>query len=277
MKTIEFLCKKAKEEMKPPKPMICEHVMTPWGPSEIKEPFLADTYTCEYCGGKGHYTPAHDPVLSKRLVWLCENTDCRIYDPRSKVKATNTPPNPKRAILWPLFCEINDIGDIYHDVVFENIEQPVAKVDYLLKFGLKPTGIIVMQGVPGSGKSFASMGVCELYTRRNISAIFATQKQMSDKWLETFKDDIRSNYIEKVTKCNLLVVDDFGTAEVTASFMNFFRDLINTRMQWTDRGTIITTNLDDKSMANYCGLALSDRLGTSQKFTFTQKSRRKPI
>lgn len=277
MKTIEFLCKQAKEEMKPQKPMICEHIMTPWGPSEIKEPFLADTHTCEYCGGKAHYTPAHDPVLSKRLVWLCANTDCKVYDPRSKVQATTTPPNPQRALVWPLFCEINDIGDIHHDVRFENIEQPIAKVDYLLKFGLKPTGIIVMQGFPGTGKTYASMGVCELYTRRDTSAIFATQKQMLRHWLETFKDDIRSNYIERVTKCDLLVVDDFGTADVSPAFMSFFLDLINTRMQWTNRGTIVTTNLEDKAMNAYCGMALSDRLATGQKFTFTQKTRRKPI
>jgi DNA replication protein DnaC len=181
---------------------------------------------------------------------------------------------PKRALEWPLFCEISGIGDLHYGVKFENIQQSAGKVDYLLKFAAKPYGIIFMQGEPGTGKTFASMAVCELFTRKNTSCIFTTQKQMLNNWLDTFKSDRVSNYIERVSNCNLLVLDDFGVGDVSPGFMSFFMDLINTRMQWSDRGTIITTNLDAKTFAVFCGEALSDRINTGQQFVFKGKTRR---
>lgn len=271
------MLKKVQQDMKPTKPIMCEHIMTPWGQSGAVPAFLSTDHTCEYCGGTDHYTPAYDPVVSKKFTWLCENTDCVVYSRMTRQRATTTPPKPERAILWTLFCEINDIGDIHHDVRFEKIEQPKPKIDYLLKFGTKPSGIIVMQGSKGTGKTYASMGVCELYTRENYDAIFGTQKQILRKWLETFRDDMHGDYIDKLMKCRLLVVDDFGTSEVTPAFMSFFLDLINTRMQWTDRGTIITTNLSDKACGLYCGEALSDRFRTGMLFEFKENSRRKQV
>jgi DNA replication protein DnaC len=75
------------------------------------------------------------------------------------------------------------------------------------------------------------------------------------------------------------VIDDFGTAEMSPGFMSFFMDLINTRMQWSNRGTIITTNLNDTKFSEYCGEALADRINTGQLFEFKGKSKRvkKPL
>jgi DNA replication protein DnaC len=130
-----------------------------------------------------------------------------------------------------------------------------------------------MQGSSGSGKTYASMGVCELFTRTQTSAIFTTQTKMLSNWLA----DEGMFYINRVEDTNLLVVDDFGTGEVTPGFMKFFLDLINTRMQWSTRGTIISTNLSDKDLADYCGSALNDRIKTGQKMLFNEKTRRKQI
>lgn len=277
MKLVSEIARDYSESLKEDKPKLCEYVMSPNGCLPLKSPILSTEHECEWCGGTAHYSPLVDPTQSAARTWLCANTLCAVYIKRSAVKASQPMAKPSRAILWPKFCEINDIGDVHYEVKFESIEQTQGKISYMLKFVDAPRGIIIMQGEPGTGKTYAAMAICELYTRKDSSAIFTTQKQMSNKWLETFKAERYSNYIERVTSVSVLVIDDFGTAEMPPGFMSFFMDLINTRLQWTTRGTVITSNLDAKSFSKACGDALSDRLNTGQWFEFKGKTRRKQI
>lgn len=48
-------------------------------------------------------------------------------------------------------------------------------------------------------------------------------------------------------------------------------------MQWSKKGTIITTNLESQKILEICGKALVDRLTTGQTLLFKDQSRRKPI
>ena len=73
------------------------------------------------------------------------------------------------------------------------------------------------------------------------------------------------------------MIDDFATGEPNSKFLEFFMEVINTRIQWSNRGTVITTNLKTKEFNTYCGEALVDRITTGQKFIFVGESRRKPI
>lgn len=272
MKTLSSICEGTLQGLQgTSKTVICDYVMTPGGTHLLSSPVMSTEYECGYCGTKEHYTPYVDPTKSDKRVWLCANTLCDVYKKKSHLGSTITPPSLKRALEWPEFCEKNGIGDLHHDVKFEKIEQSSGKIDYLLKFANKPCGIIFMQGSPGSGKTYASMGVCELFTRRNPSARFITQSKMQDQWMTPEK----YTFVSQMKCVSLLVVDDFGTGNISPGFMKFFLDLINTRMQWSDRGTIITTNLNEKDFTDYCGGALNDRIKTGQLFEFKEKSRRK--
>jgi len=166
---------------------------------------------------------------------------------------------------------------MHHDVKFEKIQQSNSKLAYLLKFALKPYGIIFMKGAPGTGKTYACLGVCEFFTRKDSSCIFCTQTQLHERWLHTFKSDDYFNFIHRVKTCCLLVIDDFATGEISPSFMKFLMDLINSRMQWSDKGTIINTNLNNKDFSIVCGEALSSRINTGVLFEYEGKDRRKPI
>ena len=70
------------------------------------------------------------------------------------------------------------------------------------------------------------------------------------------------------------MIDDFGTGEIPEKFMTFFLDLINSRMQWRRKGTVITTNLPNDELAKVCSEALANRLRTAQYFIFNNDSRR---
>jgi DNA replication protein DnaC len=183
---------------------------------------------------------------------------------------------PSRTIEWQEFCDLNNMGDLVYDVKFEGVSQSQAKIDYLMKFSKKPSGIIYMYGKPGTGKSYAAMALCELFTRNNSSCKWYTQEKMASQWLETFKENQSSNFRSRLETCSILVIDDFGTTEPPPGFLKFFMDLVSYRMQWSNKGTVITTNLDpDNTLPKFCGDTLMDRLRTGQGFKFEGPSRRK--
>ena len=273
-KIMSIMCEKELEKLrqkqKPKKPSICDHVHNPFGPPMLlPSPIIPDEYQCKYCGGKEYWLTCVDPKTTTSRAWLCKNASCAVYNSTWAHKATIPLPHARRALEWPLFCEINGIGNVHHTVVFENLEQSQQKISYLLKFCEKPRGFIVMHGKPGTGKTYCSLAACELFSRKSDEVMFFTQKSLTDKWLQTFKEDGDPLFVGKIEKTSLLVIDDFGCYEPSPGFLNFFRSIIDTRMQWNDRGTIITTNLDKKAMSEFCGSALSDRLRTGQEFVFS--------
>lgn len=271
MKLLSAELDKVKQSMKSDNKLV-HFIATSLGYKSIDPPQFSQEISCEFCGCEFGYTPFMN-YNDERRVWMCGSVCVRSKLPNCQV-ATHTPPKSRRALEWPKFCEINGLGDVNHDIKFENIEQSDGKISYMLKFVATPRGILHMQGEPGTGKTYAALAMCELYTRTSTSCIFTTQKQMSNNWLATFNLDVYSSYIDRVTNCNLLVVDDFGTADIASGFMAFFMDLINSRLQWTNRGTVITTNLQAKPFALYCGDALTDRINTGQLFEFKGKTRR---
>ena len=133
-----------------------------------------------------------------------------------------------------------------------------------------------MRGDPGTGKTYAAMAICEFFTRKSKLGVFTTQKNMSNNWLIN-QNEKTSNYVNNLMVTPLLVVDDFATGEPNPKFLEFFLEIINTRMQWTNRGTVITTNLDIKKFSSFCGAALAGRIMTGQVFNFEGETRRKKV
>lgn len=244
---------------------------------ELPIPAISTTLQCSHCGSSAHFVVFVDPATKDKSVWICANPVCLTVDQKSGFTNTKVAAPPTRRLLWSLFCELNGIGDENYNVSFENIKQAEAKIAYMKKFSAHPRGIIVMQGDKGTGKTYSAMAICELFTRTRESAMFISQRQMMMNWLETFQDVGKTHFIEHATNRQLLVIDDFGTSEMSDKFMAFFMNLINDRMQWSNKGTVITTNLDDNMLSNYCGEALTSRLNTGQFFEFKDKDRRKKI
>ncbi len=273
MKTeFKLLSRVAKDSLKekiPELPVMCDYESTPMG-FQKREPFISDKHTCNFCQGKEHYLPYFDPNTSMQRCWLCANTDCFVYNQRSCKPLCDGNSPKQRSLLWQSFTELNDLGDEYENVVFEKIEQSQGKIDYMKKFVANPHGIIHMQGKPGTGKTYSALGMCELFTRTDKSAIFIKQEKLANQWVNNKDVD----FINKFKSVTLLVIDDFGTGIIPDKFMTFFLDLIDSRMQWKRKGTVITTNLQEDKLSVLCGDALTDRLRTAQYFIFNDDSRR---
>lgn len=257
--------------------VICDYVMSPNGPEKLENPILSSEYSCIYCGSEDFYWPNLETGNFNVKILVCQNRNCSSMAAVKQKPGTFTLPIPRRAIEWPLFCEKNNIGDIYHDIKFENIDQSQEKINYLMKFAKNPFSLIWMGGGSGTGKTFCCLGVCELYTRYDTSAIFITHEEINEKWLQTFKETTLNDFIYKIKNVNLLVVDEFGAIESTPRFMTFFLNVLNYRLQWKGKGTIINSNLEESILKEFCGEALFDRIKIGQKFFFEGGSRRKKI
>lgn len=249
---------------------IVHYYATNEGYKPLDPPRMAKEMRCPFCGTDQHYTWL---LPNGQRSWLCGRV-CSLSRLKKTEGGTLGIPPMRNGLEWPLFCDLNGIGDIHYDVCFEKINQSAEKLSFLRCFAERPQGVIVMRGPAGTGKTYACMGLCELFTRQHRDAMFFTQISMMNKWVATFSEETPSGFKNKVEATTLLVIDDFGTREPSGGFLGWFMDVIDSRMQWTNRGTVINTNLLPEKMAAFCGEALSDRLKTSQLFVFSGKSRR---
>lgn len=268
----------AKKLLPSSEPKIVEYIAVLGGWRRLESPMMSDELRCVICDSSQHYAVFCDPAKGPEKVRICANGDCETNTSIKHVKATSIQTPSQRALLWPKFCEINGIGDMHYDIRFEMIEQNQGKVNFMTKFCQQPQGVLLMQGDTGCGKTFAAMGMCELFTRHNSSCVFISSENLHRKWvLMATGEDV--NALKGILTPNMLVIDDFGTSEPTDKFLGFIMELINERNQWKGKGTVITTNLRNEKLSNYCGEALSDRIRSGQLFIFEGESRRtnKPL
>lgn len=275
MKLLKDLAQKDKdvEKLSDQNDKLVHFIMSSKGYISLNPPkWSREIEKCPFCGGREFFLWMVD---KEKQAWGCGRV-CLGSKLPSNVDQKHSLHKNKRAILWHLFCENNGIGDEYYDVKFENLQQTQGKIDYMLKFATTPRGIILMRGEPGTGKTYAAMAICEYFTRQSSFCVFTTQKKMSSNWLLAQSNPM-DKFVSNINSTPLLVVDDFATGEPNPKFLEFFMDVINTRLQWKTRGTIITTNLNMKSFNDFCGAALADRIMTGQIFNFEGKTRRKKI
>lgn len=243
-----------------------------FGRIPIDPPVMAGEFECPFCGSKEFFRIIED----NKGLWMC-GLNCSPSRLPNNTGRPKTQVMPKRALEWALLCEMSGIGDRNLDVTFEKIEQSPQKIEFLSSYTVNPQGILIMEGDPGTGKTYACLGMCELYSRASTSVMFLTQKTMTDRWLDSFREERGHLFQRKLEDVQLLVIDDFATGSPSPAFLTFFMEVVNSRMQWTNKGTVITTNLNFNDLSKFCGHALADRLRIGQRLLFQGTSRRKKV
>ncbi len=252
--------------------LLCQYIAMPGKIVALETPTMSNELTCPVCHKAIHALPLFDPKISDDRVWMCINSFCEVATFLPQLKPQK--PESSRAIEWPKFCELNELGDVYYSILFEELKQPLKITKQLNAILLKPKGTALFQGPPGTGKTYSALSVCEKFTRTNPSAIFITQRKLADRWLDHSRNGNSSQFINSLENCNLLIIDDFGSAIPSPIFLSFFMDVLNTRNQWSNRATIVTTNLQDLDLVKI-GDSLADRLSCGEIIAFSGKSRRK--
>lgn len=263
----------ASKELAFSNPRMVRYISALGGWRKLDKEFLSSELSCPICQGVDHFTIyAYDGLPEK--VWICGKLDCVT---NTQVYGTGNPTTPlqaKRVKDWAVWCQENDIPDLDRLCKFESIHQDPACILKLKNFMSGPKPTLLMCGSPGTGKTYASLGICERFTAVDASCVFITQKQMEDKWLESVKNASITGFIPQVTNVKLLVIDDFGTGEMTSKFSKFLMDLISSRVRWRYRKTIISSNLNLEQIGEMCAEALFDRIRTGEIILFNGPSRR---
>lgn len=211
-----------------------------------------------------------DPSKGIERLWFCLTSECLQLDNVPHAEQDKVKPKQDG---WPKFRERNDIGDTWADLsnpIYQKAEINKALGD----MATKPSGVAILTGKPGTGKTYAAMRVMEFYLRRNGDVAYFTGAGLKTKWLEATRSGEGHKLESKCKNYRLLVIDDFGQKEPTPGYMEFVFDVISHRLQWSDRGTVITSNLQPKEFLTACGEALADRLRVQRWLKFEGKSRR---
>ena len=131
----------------------------------------------------------------------------------------------------------------------------------------------MVTGTPGTGKTFAALSVAEYHLRSHSDAKFYKAGLLAEKWANRMSEG-NSYLLSDLQKGGLLVIDDIAQGTCTASFLNLVFEILSCRMDFSNRGTILTTNASPESVINMVGEALADRLRTQTWIKTQGKSRR---
>ena len=102
------------------------------------------------------------------------------------------------------------------------------------------TGLLLYGGV-GTGKSFAAACLANHLIDRGINAVMLNFSEFLNILGDTRKDD-RLDIFDRVSKCPLFILDDFGAERNTPYSLEQMFNLVDTRVR-SGRPLVITTNL----------------------------------
>ena len=192
---------------------------------------------CLRCNGVKGLSVLLDPAKGDERMWFCMNGDC--------LKADSVPPlehvAKKREGFWLPWLQANDLGDKKRDLSGD-VQQELELIKAMVRFARKPEGVLVFSGKPGVGKTYASLKVAYEYLLWKGDCLFFSAHRLRDVWLQAQREGNLGQLMERLRGYGLLIVDDVGQPDATAGFMAMLFELLDYRMQWSDRGTLLTTN-----------------------------------
>ncbi len=143
-------------------------------------------------------------------------------------------------------------------------EKPPEFMKAIHDFMVCPRGYFLIAGKNGNGKTFASRAIYQRLSHPTGDNLWWNQADLNMKWQELLAEFKSVKYfLEDIIKAPLLVLDDIGTRKPSEGFMDFLYVIADKRYNARDKcGTIITTNLNAKSMREMFGDAFVSRVAS---------------
>jgi DNA replication protein DnaC len=134
------------------------------------------------------------------------------------------------------------------DALGDNPRKEMTKIlkfckEYVLNFKPETAENLIFRGSPGLGKTHLTMAMVSGVIEKGYLPVYGSaQNLFSAVESERFSSD-KSDALETMLQCDLLVIDDLGTELVTSFTRSVLYNLINTRIL-CKKPTIINTNLE---------------------------------
>lgn len=220
-------------------------------------PLLSSECKCPRCGQIGNGSTC---LENSGRGWFCNNLDCVNHHLSfEKTQAVTA----KRAMDWVVFCNQYNIGNLFHNIKFEDLTKfhSSERIELIREFAFRPYSLGVLHGDPGTGKTYIAFSVLELYLRYRNSAVYYESEMLKFAWLDSSKS---ADLTLRLRDTELLVIDDFAQGDLSPGYAAFVFSVINYRMGFDNKGTILTTNASVDKLEKYTGGAFLDRLRTAR-------------
>lgn len=195
----------------------------------FKEDYLDIHYKCDKCQDTGVTEKGYCDCFNDKLTKLA-------------LKEANLP------ILTDDFSFDTFSMEVYPEE-FQQEMETVFRIckDYAENFESETGENIYMYGAPGLGKTFISSCIAKRVVQRGFSVFYQPAYKIfriyEDYKFNSDNKELNKAHIDKITSCDLLILDDLGAEMATTYTAEVLFDLINTRIN-NKQATIISTNLD---------------------------------
>ena len=117
--------------------------------------------------------------------------------------------------------------------------------DYARQFSPRSDNLLLM-GQPGLGKTFLSACIARVVSEKGYSVVYDTAGHVFGRFearkFSREEDDRAEEDVDRILRCDLLILDDLGTEMTTAFVQSALYEIVNTRLL-AGKSTIINTNL----------------------------------
>ena len=134
---------------------------------------------------------------------------------------------------------------------------------YAANFPGRPKNLL-LSGKPGLGKTFLSACIAREVSNRGFSVAYDTAMHIFSRF-EALKfrtdddEDETQADVDRVLRCDLLILDDLGTEMTTNFVLSALYEIINTRLM-ENRATVISTNLNLDEIEDRYGPGVLSRI-----------------
>lgn len=133
---------------------------------------------------------------------------------------------------------------------------------YAENFGPE-SGSLLLTGDPGLGKTFLSAAIAREVSGEGWSVVYDTAGHVFDRFearkFGREEGDEAASDVERVMKCDLLILDDLGTEMTTAFVQSALYQIINGRLL-EKRATILNTNLQLEEIERRYSAQIASRI-----------------
>ena len=138
------------------------------------------------------------------------------------------------------------------------------------------SGNLLFTGAPGLGKTHLSAAIAREVADSGWSVVYDTASHIFERFeAQKFGRDDAEADVNRVLRCDLLILDDLGTEMTTAFVQSALYQIINTRLM-ERRSTIVSTNLQMREIEKRYSEQIASRMeGEYRIFPFFGEDIRK--
>ena len=157
------------------------------------------------------------------------------------------------------------MGTLIKSAAFKDKEACLESIDYSVSRGIKKSVMlelgqnhwinkhqnILITGPSGSGKSYLAQALSSHACRSGYSCGYYRVSRLAQTLSQSRADGSYAKLLKKLSKCRVLILDDFGISKITVEQRNDILEILEDR--YRQGSTIITSQLSVQEWHPYLG------------------------